>query len=229
VRRRRTMLIDLDPYFGTVALGFDHEPSRGFRDALEDTVNIDSLVVERITASISDKLSIIAAEEELDAVPQSELPGLRPLLVSVRQTHHFVVVDVPHGCLRYGLEVLPDATDLIIVSHLTVASLRDAVRLSALAGKTSGPVNVSVVANAVGGHRHGELSRQEFENGLGRPLAAVIPFDGKAVLSAANAGKPIPLASARVRAAVAELADRLCGSGGAAARSSLSRLFRRGR
>lgn len=229
VRRRRTMLIDLDPYFGTVALNFDQEPCRGLRDALEDTVNIDSLLVERLTANISDKLSIIAAEDELDAVPHGEPAGLRPLLAGVRQTHHFVIVDVPHGCVRYGLEVFADVSDLIIVSHLTVASLRDSVRLLALAGKTCGPINVSVIANAVGQHRHGELSRQEFENGLGRALTAVIPFDGKAVLSAANAGKPVPLASVKIRSAVTELAEKLYGSGGVAARSRLSRLFRRGR
>lgn len=229
VRRRRTMLIDLDPVFGTVALNFDQEPSRGFRDALDDPVNIDSLVVERITASISDKLSIIAAEDDIDWTARNELAGLRPLVANVRQSHHFVIVDVPHRCLQQGFELIDEVTDLIVVSHLTVASLRDAVRLLALVGRFSPTINISVVANAVGAHRTGELSRQEFETGLGRTLAALVPFDGRSVLSAANAGKPVPLVSVKVRAAVSELADGLCGSGRPAARSPLIRLFRRGR
>lgn len=229
VRRRRTMLIDLDPHFGTVALNFDQEPSRGFRDALEDSVNVDSLVIERIMASISDKLSIIAAEDDLDWTPRTDLPGLRPLVSNIRQSHHFVIVDIAHRCLQQGLELVDEVTDLILVSHLTVASLRDTVRLLALCTKSSPSVNVSVVANAVGAHRNGELSRQEFENGLGRALTAVVPFDGKNVLGAANAGKPVPLASVKVRTAISELAAGLCGSGRPAARSPLSRLFRRGR
>lgn len=229
VRRRRTMLIDLDPYFGTVALNFDQEPSRGFRDALEDSANVDSLVVERITANVSEKLSIIAAEDDPDFSFRPEFSGLLALLSTVRQSHHFVILDVPGRCSQMGMELLDGLTDLIIVSHLTVASLRDSVRLLALAGKASGAMNIAVVANAVGGHRSGELSRKEFENGLGRALAAVVPFDGRCVLSAVNAGKPVPLESVKVRAAVSELADNLCGSGRTALKSPLSRLFRRGR
>ncbi|MBL6933238.1 MAG: P-loop NTPase, partial [Rhodospirillales bacterium] len=44
---QRVALIDLDLYFGSIALALDMEPGRGFREALENPSRIDGLFVER--------------------------------------------------------------------------------------------------------------------------------------------------------------------------------------
>ena len=46
----KTALIDLDLWFGTVALSLDIEPTRGLREALENPARIDSLFVSSATA-----------------------------------------------------------------------------------------------------------------------------------------------------------------------------------
>jgi pilus assembly protein CpaE len=61
----KTVLVDLDLEFGTVALSLDLEPTRGLREALENPSRIDSLFISSATAKLTDNLSVMATEETL--------------------------------------------------------------------------------------------------------------------------------------------------------------------
>ncbi|MDV7396632.1 P-loop NTPase, partial [Arthrospira platensis SPKY1] len=62
----KTALIDLDLYFGSCALALDVEPGKGFREALENPERIDGLFLERAMVRVSDKLFLLAAEDDLE-------------------------------------------------------------------------------------------------------------------------------------------------------------------
>jgi pilus assembly protein CpaE len=64
--KRRTALVDLDLYFGTVALALDLDPGRGLREALEQPARIDSLFIERAMVRQGDYLSVLSAEEPME-------------------------------------------------------------------------------------------------------------------------------------------------------------------
>ncbi|MEQ8166074.1 MAG: P-loop NTPase, partial [Alphaproteobacteria bacterium] len=62
---KKTALVDLDIYFGSLSLALDLEPGRGFREALENADRIDGLFIERAMVRHSENLSLLSAEEEL--------------------------------------------------------------------------------------------------------------------------------------------------------------------
>src|SRR3546814_9600249 len=69
-RKHKTVLVDLDLEFGTIALSLDLEPTRGLREALENPARVDGLFIASATAKLTDNLSIMATEENMTAEAQ---------------------------------------------------------------------------------------------------------------------------------------------------------------
>lgn len=228
-RRRRVALVDLDLQHGTVALALDLEPSQGLREALEQPGRIDSLFVDRAMTRQGDTLYVLGGEEGLGDILAPDTAALEALLRELRNKFHYVVVDLPRQVTPCTQHVLQAATNLVIVTDLSLAGMRDTLRRAMLMPAMNAACQLSVVANRVGEYREGEIGRREFETGIGRAIDVLIPFDARAVATASNSGQPLAAARNKVATAIQEVTDKL--AGGAQARPStrlwLARLMRR--
>src|SRR5690606_17403563 len=92
---RTTGLVDLDPYFGSVALSLDLEPGRGMRDALEKPDRIDGLFLDRVMIKPSPNLSILSAEEPLQEAITSQPTSGHMLFAALMEKFNVVVADMP--------------------------------------------------------------------------------------------------------------------------------------
>jgi pilus assembly protein CpaE len=227
-RKRRAALVDLDLQFGNVALALDMEPNHALREALENPNRIDSLFLDRALIQHSERLFVLCAEEGLDETLLLDYAALELLLTELRSKFHYVVIDlprVPSPCLHH---VLQTATNMIVVTDPSLAGMRDAMRVQSLLPSANASCAVTVVLNRSGEHRHGELSRDEIEKGVGRKVNLVLPFDAKTVAATTNVGRPIADARGPVAMGLRELADIVCGGApGTRRRSWLQRLIKR--
>ena len=130
--RLSTALIDLDPYFGSIALGLDLEPARGLRDALEKPDRIDSLFLERVMVKPFAPLSILSAEEPLSEPLNAQANAGEMLFAALREKFGIVVVDLPRQMNPIARYVLAQADHVILVAEPQLTSLRDALRLKDL-------------------------------------------------------------------------------------------------
>ncbi len=210
-RRRRVALVDLDLQFGTVALSFDLEPSHGLREALENPDRIDSLFMDRVMVQHSDRLFVMSAEESPNETLLLDFGAVELLLNELRNKFHYVVVDLPRTVSPSTHQVLENATDLILVSDLSLAGMRDTMRTIGFLPTVNASCNIMIVANRVREHRLGEMPRSEFEKGIGRKVDIVMPFDAKTVAMATNFGQPVAAGKGPVAKGLSEIADRLCG------------------
>jgi pilus assembly protein CpaE len=96
------------------------------------------------------------------------------------------------------------------VTDLTLAGLRDGIRLHTMVQQVAPSARVLFVANRDGG-REGTVSKAEFEKALGKPIDFILPEDAKANQAAANAGKPVAAAAAgsKVTGALKQIAKRI--------------------
>ncbi|MEK0086147.1 AAA family ATPase [Benzoatithermus flavus] len=218
-RRRRVALVDLDLHYGTAALALDLEPSPGMREALEQGERIDSLFVERAMVRQSDTLYVLSGEEALGEPVVPDTAALEALLRDLRNKFHYVIVDVPRQVTSCTHHVLETATNLLLITDLSLAGMRDTLRRTMLMPAVNAACQLSIIANRTGEYREGEISRREFEAGLGRAIDAMIPFDARSVTRAANAGQPVAAGRNKVAAAIQEITDKLAGSG--SSRSSI--------
>lgn len=210
-RRRRVALLDLDLQFGSVALSLDLEPTHGLREALENAGRIDSLYIERSMVQHSESLFVLSSEEELNDEMPNDPEAATALIGELRNKFHYVIVDLPKTLNKEAYQVLKDATHLVIVTDLSLAGMRDTLRLVQFALQGNAACQVTIVANRVGEYRDGEIAISEFQKAIGRKVDLKIAFDPKNVTSAMNIGKPVSSQSKTVGDSIELLIDILSG------------------
>lgn len=188
--KRRAALLDLDLQYGTVALALDVEPTHGLREALEHPSRIDSLFISSATVKVGERLTVMAAEEAVESELHYDPAAIDLLIDELAREADCVIVDVPRGYAAARARVLANATEVVIVTDLSLAGLRDAIRLQGQAQMLAPLARLIFVANHVVG-RDGGVPKPEFERALGHKLDFVVPADPKAAANAANSGKPI--------------------------------------
>lgn len=194
--KAKTVLIDFDLQFGTMALNLDLEPSHGLSEVLANASRIDGLFLTSAMVSVGPNLMVLASEEPLEREVQINAEATGLLLDQLRQTNAFVVADLPRACLSTSKEMLAKATDIVVVADLSLPCVRDTLRLLAFLKEAAPTAKLSVLANRVSGGK-GQISKAEFERGTETKVAYIIPDDPKSAAAASNAGKPLPVVAGK--------------------------------
>jgi pilus assembly protein CpaE len=208
--KRRTVLLDLDLQFGTGSLAFDAEPSRGLREALEQPNRIDTLLINGATFRQTERLSILAAEESHEEDVRYDPTAITLLLEELGRQGDFVVIDLPRLPAGYRSKVLPLVREVVIVTDLSLAGLRDTIRLCTQAQQLQPSARLTIVASRSGTRANG-VSIREFEKALGHKVSVLLPEDAKAVSQATVEGKPLALSArnSKLTAGLRQLANQL--------------------
>lgn len=181
-----TLLMDLDPQLGTVALSFDMDPSRGLRDALEKPDRIDGMFLDRVLVKAGEHLSLLSAEEPIEHPIAIHEQAAEALLKQMRSKFSYIVVDVPRHLNVLTRRFLKDADAVVAVSELSLLSLRDALRLNDYFKdhlKIRPPVHVVNRAGMTGKH---EMAKADFERGIGSKVGFYVPYTIEAFSLADN-------------------------------------------
>lgn len=194
-KKRDTILMDLDLQDGSIALALDVEPSHGLREVLDNPSRIDSLFITSVGVKCGDHLTVMAAEEGVDDEVHYNTSAVSLLVEELRKQSPVIVVDVPRKAASARAAVLAASTDIVVVTDMTLAGLRDAIRFNAMIHQVASTARVVFVANREGG-KEATVSKAEFEKALGKPVNVVLADDPKANQAAANAGKPVVAAAA---------------------------------
>jgi len=224
--KRRAALLDLDLQYGTVALALDIEPTHGLREALENPSRIDSLFINSAIVRIGDRLSIMAAEETPDSEVAYDPAAIDLLIDELSRQADCVIIDVPRSFAAARARVLANATEVIVVTDLSLAGLRDTIRIQGQVQMLAPQARIVYVANHSGG-REGGVPRAEFERALGHKLDVLVPDDHKAAATAGNNGKPIVAVApnSKVAAPLKTIVSGFCPADGADGRKSRRRLW----
>ncbi len=187
----RVAMVDLDLHFGTVALAFGLEPAGGLREALERPDRVDTLFIERAMTKYSDKLYVLGAEEPLSQSVAFDPQSLRALLSALQASFEVVIVDVPRGAGPMQRHVLTVADHVVVVSELSLAGVRDCLRIKTMLKDSDANARPIYVASELSGHKRAPVSPTDFKDTVGERLAVVLPLDEKALVQASAANKPV--------------------------------------
>jgi pilus assembly protein CpaE len=209
--QRSTALLDLDVHFGTGALSLDLEPGRGLTDAIENPSRIDGLFIERAMVKASEKLAILSAEAPINQPMLTDGAAFYQLQEEMRSAFECTVIDLPRGMLVQHPHLMNDVQATVLVTELTLASARDAIRLLSWLKSNAPQTSVLVVANRVPTSGTGEISRKDFESSIERKIDYVIPADFKVITQAAKLGKTVAEVGkgTKLGGVIADIANRL--------------------
>ncbi len=199
--KRDAALLDLDVHFGTGALALDLEPGRGLIDAIDNPARIDGLFIERAMIRANDKLAILSAEAPINQPLLSDGGTFFHLREEISAAFESTVIDLPRQMMINYPHMLADVQTVVLVTELTLASARDAIRLLASFKSTCPGAKIVLVANKVPASGS-EISRKDFEQSIERSLDILVPFDPKVAIKAAKLGKCLAEAARGSKAAI---------------------------
>jgi pilus assembly protein CpaE len=203
--------LDLDVSFGTSALCFDLEPGRGLADALENPGRVDSLFIERAMLKQSENLAILGAESPVGDAVMPDPAALVHLIDEMREHFSIVALEVPRHLMAHYPFMLTESAEIVLVCDLTLASVRDTIRVLGYLRDVAPKVKVTLVANRVG--TLNEVTPKDFEHAVERSIDLQIPLDAKTAMTAAKSAKMLAQISKASKPAVAlhQLAQKVTG------------------
>ena len=210
---RPTGFLDLDVHFGTGALALDLEPGRGLTDAIDNPSRIDGLFIERAMIKANDRLSILSAEAAMANPIMSDGTAFFQLQEEFRAAFETTVIDLPRNMLIAYPHLAQDVNVMVIVTELTLAGARDAIRILAWMKANAPQCKPLIVVNKM--HAAAvEIARKDFEATVEHKIDLVVPFDAKATTQAAKLGKPVieAVSNSKVSTAISTLADLVHGA-----------------
>jgi MinD-like ATPase involved in chromosome partitioning or flagellar assembly len=187
-----TALLDLDPHFGSIALALNLDPGEGLPQALERPNRVDTLFVDRAVRKFGQNLYVLSSERSLDSPLRSDPTAAASLIRTLSQRHERVVIDLPRQDPEAMLRVLSLADEIVLVTDLSLAGARDAVRLMGLVRKATSYARVRLVgAGARDNGKTAALTPSEFRKAAGLAFELAIAHDPESASEAARTGKPI--------------------------------------
>jgi pilus assembly protein CpaE len=203
---RRTALVDMDIYAGNIALALDIEPTRGLREALDDPERVDEVFLQNAMAKFGKSLHVLATEEAFDDTVRLTDDKVLMLADTIRTNFDMAIMDLPRHFVMREPALFSRFDDIVIVTELTLQSLRDANRLSKLMAVRNRQAKLHVIANQVAAKP--DVTVKEFEDGMEAKLRCVFPHDPKALTKSTLKGQPLVAADPKHKI-VADL-HRLC-------------------
>ncbi len=180
------VVIDLDLQFGDVAAVLDLEPAYTIADAFASGAD-DSMRLRTLLVPHEAGFHVLCGSDDPSENGRVTGDQIRKLVHHYSSSFRYVVIDTPGGLHEETLASLEEATDIVLVAALDVATLRAVHReVDVLANLSLLPPRRHVVLNRA--DRRCGLTERDAERIIGLPIDAVIPVSDRVAL-AGNRGE----------------------------------------
>jgi pilus assembly protein CpaE len=190
--RQPALLLDLDLQFGTALLSLNLQPSNALVDMLRDPRRIDNVLLRHSVQEVGRHLGVLGAEEPLDARLALDPSAMQALMGEIGSTFRYVVVDLPAHRLDLLGPGLAAATDIVLVSELSLAGVRDTLRMLAEARQHAPDgVRWHLVIGGTVDARYASMTQGQFEESVGHEVETMLPHEPVPMNEAAAAGRAV--------------------------------------
>jgi pilus assembly protein CpaE len=190
--KKPTIIVDLKPCFGEVALFLGVRPRFTIIDALDNLHRLDRDFLRELVAKHKSGLEILAGSEQHDRPGAADAGGVEELFRALGRTHDFVVVDAGNQINSCTIAGLYAADSIFVVANPDVPSVRNAQRLVDRVRQLGvGGERVRVLLNRAS--EQGVIEPKQIETALGYAVHHSFPSDYKTVSTALNSGVPLAL------------------------------------
>lgn len=228
VSRKRTALLDLDLQFGAIPLYFDLLPKRGILQALENVDGLDEVALDGYLVKHASGLKVLGhAVEDPLPIQAVGIDRVRHLLdLAIRSNDH-VIVDLPRRIDAISSLVFERAQQIVLVVQQSVATLRDATRLTQCLRRDLLISKDRIITVVNRYEKDSPIGLDDIRGTLSCGELATVPNDFRTVSDCINTGSPL-LTRARgsaISKAVMTLETKLGGTSAVERPGLLERTF----
>ena len=192
--KRSTVIVDLKPCFGEVALFLGVRPRFTLLDAIDNLHRLDRDFMRELVAKHKSGLEILAGSEQPDRPAAADAGAIEELFRVLGRTHDFIVIDAGNAINSCAISSLYAADTIFVVANPDVPSVRNAQRLVDRVRQLGvGGERVRVLLNR--SSDAGVVAPKQIETALGYAVHHTFTSDYKAVSTALNSGVPLALAN----------------------------------
>lgn len=228
----RTLLLDLDLQFGSVAHCLDIVPAHSHVEVMQQVEDMDSVALHGFCSHFSPTLHVLGGRaDDLCLAQDVHLEQLETLLQLARASYDWVVVDLPRQIDHITGITLEQADHCYILLQQSLSHLKDASRLLQILRNDLGVQGsrLHVVVNRY--NKAAPITLQDIGEALRCADLQRLPNDFTAVSESQNSGVPLELHAPRapITLALHALKQELAGVGAddqGLFKRTFSRLFR---
>jgi pilus assembly protein CpaE len=191
--KRPTVILDLKPCLGEVALFLGVRPRFTVLDAIENLHRLDKDFLKELVSKHKSGLDILAASEQFDRPNAQDAGSIEELLRVLARNYEFIVIDVGNQINACAVAALYAAETVFLITNPDVPSIRNAQRLvDRVRQLGAGSERVKILLNRTSDQHL--ISPTQIETALGYGIFHTFSSDYRTVSTALNSG--VPLASA---------------------------------
>jgi len=191
--RRSTIIVDLKPGLGEVALFLGIKPRYTVLDAVDNLHRIDREFLRELVVKHKSGLEILAGSEAFDRPGAQDAGGIEELFRLLARQYEYIIVDAGNQVNACAVSAIYTADRMFLVANPDVPSVRNAQKLLERVRELGASGDrVRLLLNRAA--EPFPIAPKQIETALGHPVHHTFPSDYKTVSAALNSG--IPLAQA---------------------------------
>jgi pilus assembly protein CpaE len=185
----RVALVDLDLQFGDIGVLLNLDHSRSITDLTDAPGHIDSEFVQDVLASGPEGVKVLLAPISPELADLVTAEHLRTIMEELRRSFDFIVVDTASHLTELNLEMIEQASKVIVMSALTIPAIKDTkLTLKVLDSLSLEPDHILLLLNR--SDAHSDFNKEAVEQNLRFPISLQLPHDPKVVAASVNRGAP---------------------------------------
>jgi pilus assembly protein CpaE len=188
---KRTVLVDLQPQFGDIALFLDLQPSYTMGDIAKNLARLDSTFMTRVLTQHTSGLPVLPSSQTYDDIGLLTPDVVTQTLTVLQGMFDYIVLDSGHGISEATLTALTMSQKLLLVTALTLPVLRNTKRFMELSTRLEyPPEQIKLVVNRYNA-KNTDISLDDLKSTLDVGTYWTIPNEFSTTVDAINKGKPL--------------------------------------
>ena len=190
--KRPTVIVDLKPCLGEVALFLGVRPRFSVLDAIENLHRLDREFLRELVSRHKSGLDIIAGSEKFDRPGAQDAVAVEELLRVLSKMYDYIVIDAGNLINACAVAALYAADTVFLVANPDVPSIRNAQRLvDRVRQLGAGSERIKVLLNRTTDQHL--IAPKQIETALGYGIHHSFSSDYRTVSTALNSGVPLTL------------------------------------
>jgi pilus assembly protein CpaE len=190
--KRSTVIVDLKPGLGEVALFLGVRPRYSILDAIDNLHRLDREFLKELVVKHKSGLEILAGSDQFDRPGAADGGAIEELFRLLARQYEYILVDAGSQINSCSVAALYTADSIFMVANPDVPSVRNAQRLLERVRQLGAcGERVRVLLNRAA--EPYPIPPKQIEGALGHPIHHTFPSDYKTVSNALNSGVPLAL------------------------------------
>ena len=192
--KKPTVILDLKPCLGEVALFLGVRPRFTVLDAIENLHRLDKDFLRELVSKHKSGLDIIAGSEQFDRPNAQDAGAIEELLRVLSRAYEYIVIDAGNMINACAVAALYAADTVFLVTNPDVPSIRNAQRLvDRVRQLGAGSERVKILLNRTSDQHL--IAPKQIETALGLGIYHSFSSDYRTVSTALNSGVPLAIAN----------------------------------